>query len=226
LKTVSRARQAVRALLAPRPGTVRRIPLGPSAGVRLGAAPEPSLDQWLGLYESELAPWVRRLCRPGVRCVDVGAYDGLYALTFAKLTRAPVISYEADPAAVARCRANLAHNPALAPLITLREAFIGRDVTLDDEVSTAGLLKIDVEGAEFDVLSGARGLLARQRPHLIVETHAPGLEDACAALLIEHGYAPRVLTPRRLLPSDRPATRRPGAHNRWLVAVHPAMYPK
>jgi hypothetical protein len=215
---VSRARQAVRALLAPRPGAVRRIPLGPAAGVRLGAAAEPSLDQWLGLYESELAPWVRRFCRPGARCVDVGAYDALYALTFAKLTRAPVVSYEADPAAVARCRRNLAHNPTLAALITLRQAWVGRNLALDDEIAEADLIKIDVEGAEFDVLNGARRLLARSRPHLIVETHAPGLEHACAALLIDHGYTPRVLTPRRLLPSDRPATRRAGAHNRWLVA--------
>ena len=71
----------------------------------------------------------------------------------------------------------------------------------------------------FEVLRGAREFLLLARPHLIVETHAPELEGACASALIEAGYSPRVVTQRKLLPSDRswpPGT--PG-QNRWLIAL-------
>ena len=72
---------------------------------------------------------------------------------------------------------------------------------------------IDVDGAELGVLAGARRLLVDSRPHVILETHSAELEDGCAQLLIEAGYAPRVVTQRRILPQNRPAE-----HNRWLVA--------
>jgi Methyltransferase FkbM domain len=164
--------------------------------------------------------------------VDVGAYNAYYALTFAKLTHAQVLSYEPDPDAVARSRRNLALNPGLSPLIAIRTVAVGaRDdgasVTLDAELTPRAherglapwLLKVDVEGAEFDVLRGAAGFLAAARPHVMVETHSAGLEAACGDALLGHGYSPRVVTQRRLFRQDRswpPGTPR---HNRWLVAV-------
>lgn len=60
------------------------------------------------------------------------------------------------------------------------------------------LMKIDVEGAEFDVISGARESLARHRPVLIIDLHPtkgadiPGLLQ----LLIELQYRIYGLTPR------------------------------
>ncbi len=164
--------------------------------------------------------------------MDIGAYNAYYALMFAKLTQECVLSYDPDPDAVARSRRNLALNPTFAPLIELHAVAVGARpgpgaVTLDAELMprtqhmgpAAWMLKIDVDGGELGVLSGAAGFLALMRPHVIVETHAPELEDACGAVLLEAGYSPRVLTQRKLLPSDRswpPGT--PG-HNRWLVAV-------
>jgi FkbM family methyltransferase len=56
-------------------------------------------------------------------------------------------------------------------------------VTLDEVVAgTAGgrtvdLVKIDVEGYEFEVLEGARDLLARHRPVLVMEFNDPLLRD-------------------------------------------------
>jgi hypothetical protein len=226
------ARRLARRLLEPRPAAARRLPLGPAGGIRLEADPHLSLDQWLGLFESELAPWVRRFCRPGTVCLDVGAYNAYYALTFAKLARAPVVSFEPEAEAVARSRRNLALNPELAPLIEIREAAVGARsgagvVTLDDAVlsrlerrdgSARCLVKIDVEGGELEVLNGATRLLTLVRPHLIVETHSLELEVACGDALLAAGYAPRIVTQRKLLPQDRSwagATR----HNRWLVAA-------
>jgi hypothetical protein len=142
------------------------------------------------------------------------------------------LAYEPDSDAIARGRRNLALNPTLAPLIELRSATVGARndgaaVTLDAELvpraqhirSTPWLLKVDAEGAEHDVLKGAAGFLAMVRPHVVVETHSPGLEAACGDALLEVGYSPTVVTQRRLLPQDR--TWPPGTptQNRWLVAV-------
>ncbi len=167
--------------------------------------------------------------------MDVGAYNAYYALMFAKLTENPVLSYDPDPEAVARSRRNLALNPSFAPLIELHAAAVGARagpgvVTLDSELMprtqhlrpAAWLLKIDVDGGELDVLTGAAGVLALIRPHVIVETHSPGLEDACGGILLEAGYSPRVVTQRKLLPSDRSWPPGMPGHNRWLVAVGPS----
>lgn len=155
-----------------------------------------------------------------MQCVDVGSFNGIYALTFAKLCRAPVLAYEPDELALTRCRRNLALNPDLAELITLRPLAAGAAtatgvVALDDDLAghRVDFMLIDVDRAEVDVLTGAAGLLARQHPRLIIETHALELERACGDLLLSAGYRPRVVTQRRFLPQNRPTP-----HNRWLVA--------
>lgn len=75
--------------------------------------------------------------------------------------------------------------------------------TLDDEVTALGLVpslvKIDVEGAEIDVLQGARHLLDTHAPRLLVSLHPSRLaerglasEDALA-LLRSHGYSTTIV---------------------------------
>jgi hypothetical protein len=68
--------------------------------------------------------------------------------------------------------------------------------TLDDEVTdlSPSVVKIDVEGAELDVLRGGRELLERARPTLILEhvASAAALYDTRSGdiwdLLRSHGY--------------------------------------
>lgn len=58
-------------------------------------------------------------------------------------------------------------------------------VTLDDEMADlqrVDLIKIDVEGGEFDVLKGASALLQRTRPLLYVEIMEPAFEGVHAYL--------------------------------------------
>ena len=217
------ARALIRRLVEPPAGSTRRIPAGPARGVTFAAEPAAtaSADLWVGLFESEIAPYVRRFCRPSTISVDVGAHSGYYALTFAERCRAPVIAYEPDAAACAWFARNLDLNSSIAPWVEVRAiAVAGVDgpgsVTLDADlvdVGRVGLLKVDVDRAELAVLEGARRLLAGAHPHVILETHSAELEDACACVLVESGYAPRVITPRRILPQHRPT-----GHNRWLVA--------
>ena len=70
---------------------------------------------------------------------------------------------------------------------------------LDDLLAEPGstppdLVKIDVEGAETDVLRGAAQTLAKVRPILLIELH--GTNEAVAHLLSEAGYLSRVLGSR------------------------------
>ena len=56
------------------------------------------------------------------------------------------------------------------------------------------LMKIDVEGAEHAVLLGARQLILRDHPAILIDTHDflggphDGLHEACVAKLREYGY--------------------------------------
>ena len=219
----NRPRRLIRRLLEPDPGTSRWIPTGPARGIRFAAEPAAtaSADLWVGLFESELAPVIRRLATPGTRCVDVGANSGYYTLVLAARCRASVIAYEPDPAARQRLHRNLTLNPALAPYVDLRTRSVGEQqgpttVTLDEDLPDSpaiGLLKVDVDGPEARVLAGAQRLLATTRPHVIVETHSADLERVCAQQLIAAGYRPRVLAARRRLPQNRGAE-----HNRGLLA--------
>ncbi len=54
------------------------------------------------------------------------------------------------------------------------------------------IIKIDVEGAEYDVLLGAVGTLKKYRPRILLATHdchLPGVRDSCLSFLKGIGYA-------------------------------------
>lgn len=66
-------------------------------------------------------------------------------------------------------------------------------LTLDDliergQVSPPDYIKIDVEGAEMLVLSGARALLAKHHPTIFLATHGPELHQQCCQFLSNLGY--------------------------------------
>ena len=136
-----------------------------------------------------------------------------------------MVVFDADPESCARVRRNCELNPELGARVEVRESYVAFEtnpaqncVALDDvlargEIPVPGLIKLDVDRAELSALTGAKGLLAAHRPHLIVEVHSVELERQCAELLIELGYRPRIVTERRWLRENRPIE-----HNRWIVA--------
>ena len=206
----------------------RTLPLGIARGLRMTVDFSTQTRMFLGLYEIELNRWLRDLCRPGFRSFDVGGQFGYDALVLAKLSGAPVISFECEPACCEAITANAAANPGLGHLVTVRQAFIDAEsaeaegrLALDDVAFGPGgfvpdFMKLDIEGAELAALTGARRILASRRPGLLVETHSRRLEEQCLELLRHHGYAPEIVNPRRWLPDFRPAE-----HNRWLAARPP-----
>lgn len=210
-----------------REGASWRIPMGIAQGLRVAVQPgqTASLHLYLGTAEAELAPHIRRLVRPGGRCLDVGGNNAYYAMIFARRTGTEVVSIDFDPEALALAERNLALNPDLAPLVRLQRSYVADRnvpdegiVTLDEllergTIQPPDLIKMDIEGAELSVLRGATRLLAEHRPSLIIETHTADLERGCAELLVAAGYRVTIVGQRRWLREGRPA-----AHNRWLVA--------
>ncbi len=204
-----------------------RIPMGLGQGLRVATQPgqTASLHLYLGTAEAEIAPYLRRLVRPGTVCVDIGGNNAYYALIFAQRSGTEVVTLDFDPDAIALGTTNLALNPRLGALVRQHRCYVAKEIapehradTLDHLLATGvirspGLLKIDVEGAEVSVLQGALQLLREHRPSVVGETHAAALETGVAEILAGFGYRVRIVGQRRWLREGRPA-----AHNRWLIA--------
>jgi FkbM family methyltransferase len=94
-----------------------------------------------------------------------------------------------------------------------------RVTTLDQWAGamTVDLIKMDIEGAELEALAGARGVLARDHPDVLVQAYHPrdGARtlERCAALLADLGYAPREVErhPGLLFATARHAASTPSA---------------
>lgn len=56
------------------------------------------------------------------------------------------------------------------------------------DIPAPQLMKIDVEGAELDVLRGAARILESHRPRIFLEAHSAALEEACSRHLVGLGY--------------------------------------
>ena len=90
-----------------------------------------------------------------------------------------------------------AANPAMGGLAVEGELEV-RTETLDELVASKrvrppGFLKIDVEGAEYDVLMGAAATLTRHRPVLLLSTHGYREQERCCAFLHNLRYELREL---------------------------------
>jgi FkbM family methyltransferase len=69
------------------------------------------------------------------------------------------------------------------------------------------VIKIDVEGAEVEVLRGASETLARSAPVIYLSVHSSDLRSRCLALLTEFGYAASALRADEPEPTEFRAVR-------------------
>ncbi|GGC31822.1 hypothetical protein GCM10011504_07570 [Siccirubricoccus deserti] len=172
-----------------------------------------------GFYEAGMLEDLRRRLPPGGLFVDVGANIGNHSLFAAGVCGARVLAFEPAPELADHCAATLAANGLAASLdlrrqgagaapgfATLRSGPAGNAgmtalvpaaagavevVRLDDVLREApAAVKIDVEGMEYAVLEGARGLLQRYHPPLYVEAATEASLAAITALLRPFGYQP------------------------------------
>lgn len=184
-----------------------------------------------GSFEPKtLAAWAR-MVRPGSEVIDVGAYSGLFAIAAAKLW-ARVVAIEPLPAMADRLRENARLNGVKLTVIqaaasdTDGRALLGftdvyltsgaslarksgnklkvRTVALDSlRVSDVSAIKIDVEREELRVLAGAKRLLARERPSMVIEVLSDYARDCVKAAVLQTHRATAVLDRRNLILEPR-----------------------
>jgi len=203
-----------------------RVPVGLLIGSRFWLAPASQKQLYLGLWEREILGWIRRLSTNARTAIDVGAGEGEYTLFFTRLAvTARIIAVEPDQEALNQLRSNLRLNGielnGRVEVIAAAAGATDDGMTrrLDSMVARPAcpvVMKVDVEGAEVDVLAGARELLRLPDVRIVVETHSAKLESECIARLSSHGFEAVIVRPawwRALVPE-----RRPLVHNRWLAA--------
>lgn len=168
-----------------------------------------------GFYELDVLERAAVLHLPGTAIIDVGANLGNHTVFFAKILGAHVHAFEPFPPAFALLERNIARNALGDRVVATRAAIgrdvgagvldvaeagnrgktkVRRDVHGDVAIATldslaiarpVGLIKVDVEGAECEVLRGGEHLIARDRPDLFVEAE----DDAAFARLLERALA-------------------------------------
>lgn len=187
---------------------------------------EGQTQYFFGLYEREVQGWLRRFCKESALFIDIGAAEGYYTLFFLKKTSArKVLAFEP----LLESRALLSENLRLNrlendPRLEISPRFVGShddpsSCSLDSVcamISGPCTIKIDVEGAELEILQGARNFLRLPKLFWVIETHSADLERQCSRLLNQAGYRVRIIYNawwRCFVPEGRPIQ-----HNRWLVA--------
>lgn len=77
-------------------------------------------------------------------------------------------------------------------------------ITVDDFVANGGrvpqLIKIDVEGGEYEVLRGGETLFSQQPPLIVAEIHHKQAADQIRSWLLEHKYCSRWIAPAEKFP--------------------------
>lgn len=205
----------------------RRILTGLFRGLEMELDLRDHTQLFIGSFERETQPWLKKLSAGIATAVDIGAGDGEHTLFFAARTSARVV-YVFEP--IAECRARIQRNLALnrrrEPVqLRVREELVGSRegngmVTLDSlytHLEPPCLVKIDVDGAEADILKGAPAILRQGNTRWLIETHSVTLERECLASLAAAGYWTKVVPNawwRCILPELRS-----GDQNRWLVAA-------
>jgi hypothetical protein len=160
-----------------------RIWRGPFRGAHIVLNPRHSLRKVFGFYEHELNAWLSTGIRRVSRVLDVGANDGYFTFGCAAAFRrlrvdGEIIGFEPQARLAEEMRKSTALQGQPSVRLQIVQSFVGREVgehtttldalPFDDRYNT--LIKVDVEGAELDVLAGARSWMNSSNLFLI-EVH-------------------------------------------------------
>jgi len=181
-----------------------RIVRGPFRGAFVVMNPNNSMRKILGLYEHELNSWLNKALPRVTRVLDVGANDGYFtfgcAAAFRRLGKVgEIIAFEPQQQHIDVLRQSVEKQPKGNIQIRLLQTLVGNEVqpgttTLDiirweighPEDRTCTLVKIDVEGAELDVLHGGLSWLNSSN-YFVIEVHDEALLKTITQLFAAHG---------------------------------------
>ncbi len=178
----------------------------------------------LGLHEIEIGSIFAAQVRTIRTFLDVGASDGYYTI-LALCLNPSATAIGCDPhepyreSAEDNYRLNF---PGGGPVMKWESQLVGRQAgqtTLDrlaEHHEGPFLVKIDVDGAELEVLRSGERLLSRRDCRVLLEVHSPRLEAEVIGFLTAKHYTCRIVGNawwRSVIPE-----RRPGELNRWVFA--------
>jgi Methyltransferase FkbM domain len=225
---------AIKNFVVPKGRTPRRILTGPFGGLTMNLDLTTQTQVFAGTFEREVQGWLQTFSADARTAIDVGTAEGEYSLFFLRKTGAQrVLAFEPMDSCRTRFRENLALNGLERDSrLRISDKTVGAADSADmakldsilDEVELPVVVKVDVDGAEMDVLRGAGKLIALPRVRWIIETHTPALEQECIEHMKAAGYWTRIVPNawwRILLPEMREAAHRPENHNRWFIAARP-----
>lgn len=195
--------RALKRFLPDRP-TSLRILRGPFRGGRIVMNPRNSGRKMLGLYEHELNDWLEAALIRVDRVIDVGANDGYFTFGCASALRrmekhGEIIAFEPNHDHFKTLQQSIKEQPDDPERFTLIQSLVGAEVrsgvtTLNNvrwkngnqAARTNTLIKIDVEGAEEEVLAGAGSWLNPTNCFLI-EVHEKPFLESIVRLFSEQG---------------------------------------
>jgi hypothetical protein len=192
-----------------------RILRGPFRGAVLQLNPKDSLRKIFGLYEHELNQWLETALLNVETVLDVGANDGYFALgcaaAFHRLGKTgEVIAFEPDAQVLKQLKVSIEKQHRRGVEISLYPCFLGattspQTTTLD---AIAGLrfngrklertlIKMDVEGAELDVIAGG-SLWLTPSNYFLIEVHEEPFLKILTDTFSAHGLRLRQINQRPL----------------------------
>jgi len=208
-----------------------RIWRGPFRGARVVMNPRHSMRKIFGLYEHELNGWIDAALRRVNRVVDVGANDGYFtfgcAAAFHRLGKAgEIVVFEPLEQHFQTLQQSVSIQPS-GVQFTFKQSLVGREIqpgmtSLDSVQWKTGypderkgvLVKIDVEGAEMEVLAGASSWLNPSN-YFLIEVHQRSFIESIIRLFAEKDLALERVNQRPLALIGREGR---AEENWWLVS--------
>jgi len=185
---------------------------GPFRGARIHLNPRCSMRKIFGIYEHELNGWIETVLPRVNTVLDVGANDGYFtfgcAAAFRRLGKsAKIIAFEPIKKHIEELQTSVENQPQDQIQFSLHNCLVGAEVksgmmTLDalseaipkgiaDRIDTSyaqdnALIKIDVEGAELDVIEGA-SLWLNPGNYFLIEVHHESFLEILTQKFLTHG---------------------------------------
>jgi Methyltransferase FkbM domain len=216
-----------------------RILRGPFRGAIVVMNPRNSLRKVFGLYEHELNPWIKRVLPRVTKVLDVGANDGYFTFGCAAAFRrfgktGSIMAFEPQQQHMDTLKQSISKQPAGPTRITLVQKLVGNEVrpgttTLDEVRWDSGgdpkcrshtLVKIDVEGAELEVLKGGSSWL-KPTNFFVIEVHDELFLERIARLFAANGLRLLRIDQRPLAVLGREMR---SEKNWWLASDLPGLH--